>query len=372
MTRKRAIVSVINDLSTDQRVNRTCTELVDMGYDVILVGRRKRDSIKLDQRIYETHRMKLLFESGVLFYIEFMKRLFLFLLFKRADLYVANDLDTLLPNYLISKLFRKPLIYDSHEIFCEVPELQTTPVKKKIWEWLEKRILPKLKYCITVNDSIANWFFNKYGVPFVSVRNIPISSESPVARTRSEMGLPETKPIVILQGAGINVQRGAEELVSAMRFLNDVVLVIVGGGDVIDSLKQMAKEFGLGERVLFFPKQSPANLFHYTANADIGITIDKDTNINYHFSLPNKVFDYIHAHIPVLATDLPEVAGLIRKYDIGEFISSHNPEEIANSIHQMLHSPRLSEWKKNTFKAAEENNWESERKKLREVLSLRV
>src|ERR1700722_13027116 len=103
---KRAIVSGINDLVTDQRVNRTCLTLAECGYDVLLVGRKTKCSLKMPPRSYSTHRMRLLFSKGVPFYIEFQIRLFFFLLFKRADLLFSNDLDPLLPNYLLSKIKR--------------------------------------------------------------------------------------------------------------------------------------------------------------------------------------------------------------------------------------------------------------------------
>ena len=129
---QRVIVSVINDLSTDQRVHKVCCTLHKIGYKVILVGRKQRNSIPLTKRDYETKRMFLLFEKGILFYAEYQFRLFLFLLFNKSDILYSNDLDTLLPNYLISRIKKKILIYDTHELFCEVPELQNHPLKKRI------------------------------------------------------------------------------------------------------------------------------------------------------------------------------------------------------------------------------------------------
>src|SRR5436853_2609137 len=117
----RIIVSVVSDLVTDQRVHRTATSLHKKGCDVVLVGRRKKDSADVS-RDYKTVRFRLWWEKGALFYASYNLRLFFFLLFTKSDALVANDLDTLLPNFLISKLKGSKLYYDSHEYFTEVPE----------------------------------------------------------------------------------------------------------------------------------------------------------------------------------------------------------------------------------------------------------
>ncbi len=365
--KKTAIVSVINDLVTDNRVNRTCYTLMDAGLDVKLVGRRFKSSLALPDWPFRTKRMTLLFTKGPAFYLFFNLRLFFVLLFTKADLLFANDLDTLLPNYLAARLKKIPLIYDSHELFCEVPELQAAPIKKKIWQNLENLLVPRLKHCITVNESIATIFENRYHVKFTVVRNIAKSPEEFSLRSRRELGLPEDKKIILLQGAGINVDRGAEELVDAMQFVDNAILLIIGGGDVWPDLEKRIEQQKLGHKVRLIKKLPRAELMQYTYNADIGVSIDKDNNPNYHNSLPNKIFDYLQAGLPVLATRLPELERIINDYGVGDFIENHQPQNIATAIRRMI-SDNTGKYTRGIKQANAEMNWPAEQKKLLELI----
>ena len=366
MKRPKAIVSVTNDLYTDNRVNKVCLFLKEQGYDVLLVGRRKRDSSHLSDRPYATKRFRLLFEKGFLFYATFNLRLFCFLISRPADLLVSNDLDTLAANYIASKFKRScRLVYDTHEYFTEVPELQGRPFVKGFWERIEQWIFPKLETIYTVNSSIAKLYSDKYQKEVSIVRNVSPKGQPETIKTRESIGLPVDKFIVILQGAGINVDRGAEEAVEAVRGLENVLLLILGDGDAVPSLKAYVTENALTDSVLFLPKKPYSEMMQYTACADLGLTLDKPSNMNYRFSLPNKLFDYLHANIPVICTDLPEVASVVRKHEVGLVLNEFTVHELKEHIVRLKNDTELlARLKANCMAAAELECWEKETETL--------
>ena len=365
---KRAIVCVSNDLSTDQRVHKTCLTLQKCEYEVVEMGRILHNSIPLE-RPYSTIRKKLIFNSGPLFYAELNVIFFIHLLFAKVDLIFSNDLDTLLACFLASRIRRKRLIYDTHEYYTETPELASRPAVQKIWKLIENYIFPNLKNVLTVNESIAGLYTQQFGVDVKVSRNIPPTFHPEKVLNRQELELPVDKKIVILQGTGINIQRGAEETLEAMQYLEGAVLLIVGSGDVIPTLKISCENLNLGNKVIFKPKMSFQDLRQYTLNSDLGLAIDKNTNINYQYSLPNKLFDYIHAEIPILSSGLVELKQIIDKYDIGYYIQNHDPKHIATVIEQIFNDmDRFSVVKYNTKKAKAELNWENEEKVLINVI----
>lgn len=361
---QRIVVTVSNDLNTDQRVKKMCSSLQLLGYEIILQGRIKKDSAAIN-RNYKVKRFKLWFNKGALFYINLNIRLFFYLLFSNYDRIHANDLDTLLAAFLASKIRSKPLVYDSHEIFSEVPEIQGRWVKK-VWVGLENFLLPRVENIITVNQSIANYYGKKFNKKIYVIRNIPEKKKGFSPKGRMELNLPEKMFIAIVQGTGINIDRGNEELLSSMKMLSNILLLFVGSGDAISRLKTIVKDEELDEKVKFIDKMPYDELIHYTANANLGISLDKATNLNYLFSLPNKIFDFISVGTPILASELPEVAGIVRNYNVGIVIDNVDPQSIAAGIKSMMETDPV-QWDENLKIASKELTWEKESAVLEQI-----
>ena len=260
------------------------------------------------------------------------------------------------------------MIYDSHEYFTETPELVDRPRVQRVWKRIEGFVVPRLPEMITVCESIAELFHEKYGVKCHVVRNIPARAALPPKGNKKALNLPEDKHLLVLQGSGINIQRGAEELVEAMQYLDDCYLMVIGGGDVLPILKQMVADLHIEDRVRFMPRMPYANMMAYTQLAELGFILDKDTNLNYRFCLPNKLFDFIQAGVPIVASRLVEVGKIIEKYQIGLFIPDHDPKSIAATIKEGLSdTSRRAVWQQGLARAAEELCWENEQQVLLDI-----
>jgi len=359
-------VSVISELTTDQRVIRICTTLANMGFRVRVIARRLKGALPLDKYPFESERIGCHFRKGFLQYAEFNLKLFFQLLFTKTDYLLANDLDTLLPNFIVSKLRNKHLFYDTHEYFTGVPELTQSPAKRKFWKKIEDFILPKLKTVYTVNHSVKNLYEKEYPIRLDVVRNVPIT----VPETAKP--LPETwkgKTILMMQGMGINPGRGGLEALEMMKYLPDnYLLVYIGGGLLWKTIGEKVSEWQLESKVEMYPKMSPTELRQYTLLAHMGLSLDGFDNINFRVNLPNKVFDYIHAGVPIAAHPILEIVNIIEQYNCGFCFTTIQPKEMAAQIVELFDNKNLYMlYKKNTSLAKMELCWEQESKVIVQI-----
>lgn len=370
--KKRILISVTNDLVTDQRVNKVASSLHGNGYEVLLIGCIKKNREPIN-RPYPVYRFNLFFKKKFIFYLEYNIRLLFLLLFKKKDILLCNDTDTLPANFIVSKLCGTPLVFDAHELFPEVPELTNRPAVKQVWEKIEDLIFPHLKHSYTVCESIATYYHNKYGIQMGVVRNIPITSPLYLTGTKLSaeslgVNIPSDKKLLLYQGA-INVGRGIEWLINAMPYLPDCLLLICGDGDLYPQMQNLTKEKGVEQQVIFTGRLPFEELNKYTSRANLGFLLLENRGLSYYYSLPNRLFDYMKYGVPVLASDFPEIARIVNTHHTGKLISHYEPQYLSSAIKEML-----TEWNgKNDYKerlnsASKLFSWENEEKILLEII----
>lgn len=362
-------VLVSNDLTYDQRVAKTCHSLNQWGWDIWALGRLMPNSGP--GPAFSHTRIRLPFQRGFAFYASLQWAILWKMRNEHFDAIWANDLDTLLPAFMLSWWRGVPLIYDSHEFFTEAAGLTGRPFHRGVWLLLERLVFPRLKAVITVNDSIADAYAARYPQarskrPLV-VRNMPLKRELLAANpsVRSQYGISEDGLLMILQGAFMDQDRGVREALGLLDEPDDWSLLLVGAGPEFDRAKSLQSRYG--DRLICLDKLPFDALFQLTASADIGLSLDQGKHGNYWMSLPNKLFDYIHAGLPVVATAMPEVKKVVEAWEIGCVVPLGDPAALANAIREVRDIPRKT-WQDRCRRAADSLHWASDEKHLIQAL----
>lgn len=357
----KVIVSVFNNLYTDQRVEKVCKTLSDNGFEPILIGCSWLGLPEM-QRPYPFFRIELKSKKLRFAYIEFQRKLYTELM-KFADnktILLANDLETLMPNYLVSRKLNIPIIFDSHEIFTEMPTIQGRWVKH-VWKKIEKTFVPKIKRMITASQSYADWFVKEYDInkPLV-INNLP--------RRIEFTGTGSNKTKIVLYQGWLNYSRGIDKAILAMKYVDNAELWIAGGGPLESEFREIAQQSGVDHKIKFLGKLSPQNLREITPKADVGLSIEENKGLSYYYSLPNKISDYIQSRVPVVVSNFPEMTNIVENFEVGEIITNHSPEHLAEKINLVLANGK-AHYLHNLNVAADELCWENQEDKILKLFS---
>jgi glycosyltransferase involved in cell wall biosynthesis len=352
---KKIYFTVTNDLTYDQRMHRICNSLAEEGYAVTLVGRKLPASLPLTQKKFRQKRIHCWFTRSKWFYAEYNIRLFFFLLFKKMDAVCAIDLDTILPCLYISRWKNIPRVYDAHELFTGMKEVITRPAVQKKWMRIEKKAVPAFKWGYTVSDGIAEEFNRRYGVEYVTIRNMPLLEETSPILARDNF--------ILYQGA-VNEARGLEYLIPAMQWI-DHKLLICGDGNYMEQVKKLISSYGLADKIELTGMLPPEQLGPVAQKARIGVAFPEKEGLNQWLALPNKFFDYIHAGLPQVTMNYPEYEKMNRQYEVAVLIDSNEPKRIAEAINNLVNDDVLLErLRQNCLLARKVLNWQQEEKKL--------
>ena len=353
--KKKLVFTVTNDLNYDQRMIRICSSLQHVGYDVLLIGRRLSSSKALQPLSFQQKRLSCLFNKGKLFYAEYNLRLFFYLLFIKADLLCAIDLDTILPVLFVSKLKNTKRVYDAHELFCEMKEIVTRRNIYKAWKRIERFAIPHFKYGYTVNKPIRDIFQQDYKVNYEVIMNVPFYI--------TEKDKASKEQFILYQGT-VNEGRCFEALIPAFQFI-DCPLWIYGDGNFLEQTKCLVKQYNLANKIYFKGKLLPDELKSITKKAILGITLFENNGLNNYLSLANRFFDYIHAGVPQLCVDYPAYHEINDEFEVAELINDLSSENISRHINEMMNDiDKLNRLRENCKEAAKVYNWQQEEKKL--------
>ncbi len=355
---KKLVFPVVNDLNYDQRMQRICSALARAGYDVTLIGREMKGSIPLKERIFKQIRFNHKVHSGKLFYLIHNWKLLLHYLKNDYDVFIANDLDTMFAGYVASVLKGKPLVYDAHEYFAELPEVVHRPLVKFVWKSLERWTVPRATKNYTINLSYAKFFKDAYQEEFDIIRN---------ATVLEDKNFPEKPDDYILYQGAVNVGRGVEEMIKAMPYINSK-LVICGKGDVFEDCVQLVEDLGIEDKVEFKGFVEPEKLKEITIRAKLGFTFFTNDGESYYYSLANRFFDYFHNGVPQLCINFPEYKAINDQHDIAIMLDDLETETIVNAVNELFaDGKRYNELRANCLKTREVINWQNEEKKLLKI-----
>ncbi len=285
---------------------------------------------------------------------------------ERPDAVHAHDAAMLAPGWYAARRARALLVYDSHELATGVA------YHARFWAWLvsriERSIVPRCDSVITVSEGIAREIQRRYGLERapVVVRNVPdLPPPDPGAPPlRASLGIDGSAPLVLHHGA-LAVDRGCEGLLRAMQLLPSAHLLWLGAeGSYAAGIQRLGEDLGLADRVHFRPPVPLAELLGHSAQADVGVTLLEGVSENHRLALPNKVFEYVAADIPVVASDLPELAGLVREHGIGWTVDPADPASVAEGIRSALAARSDPELAERLARAAEVLSWSRERERL--------
>jgi glycosyltransferase involved in cell wall biosynthesis len=369
MINKQVVLVVLNDFRNDSRVLKESQSLLNNGYDVKVLALHDADLKEYDQvSKVPVYRMKLLTKKLPKYkffkffkYIEFLFRASFFC--AKSDIIHCNDLNALPVGYLVKKIINKnvKIVYDAHEYESEVLGLGL--YIKYFIKFLESKLLVCADKVITVSDSIADEYVKNYSIkkPALVHNCPPFALVEKQNKFREYFGIRSDQVIFLYQGS-LGPGRGIEILKESFEkiYTDKAVLIFMGYGQYQDLVKKWANS---NPNIFYHNAVSIDVLLQYTSSADYGISFTEDTCLNHRYCLPNKIFEYLMAGIPILVSNLPEMRKFVESNNIGAVVHENSIDGYVSTIKEALNGSS-DDFSKNCNLAKKIYNWEQQEKIL--------
>ncbi len=366
---KSVLISFLGNINYDSRCNNLFTSLKQSGYKIKFFGfdwqvenfqtqSGEKNIIKLNKGKF-----------SVFFYLKFALLLFTHLLKNKYDIYFAEDIYTL-PLIIMGSKKNAQVFYDSRELYGHLAGLRKRKIIQSFLTMLEKIFIEKVDYVITTGNMDANFLRKKYNIGrTVLLRNLPnfIKPNEPI-NFRKKFNIPVTKKILLYQGVILH-GRGLRLIFDVLKNTSEFVCIIIGGGEQKEYYENLSVQLGIKDKVIFYGKVPQDELVNLTAGADVGLSLIENVSLSYYYALPNKLFEYIMAGVPVLVSNLPQMEEIIKKYKVGEVVNPYEKNQIEEALNKLTGDKDYYQFLKNNCKqASEELNWEKEIINLYRVL----
>ncbi|HET8862572.1 MAG TPA: glycosyltransferase family 4 protein [Solirubrobacterales bacterium] len=321
--------------------------------------------VALSRPFKRATRRLLLVPHKPLMFFDYYRRAYRVVRANPPDALHAHDLNTLPVAAALAKRLRLPLTYDAHELYPEISTLSRR--EAAIWRWLERRLAPRADRTLTVCDSIARELELRYRIPPPTVvLNCPVSGNAnagPVKRPLN--GGPKSREPVVLYQGGFAPNRGLRTLVLSAHGLERGTIVLMGWGRLEDELRELIETEGLGDRVQIVDPVPPGEVVAAAATASIGVIPYEPVGLNNTLCCPNKLFDYLAAGLPVVASRLPELSRIVEQGELGLTFTPGEPGALGVALNEILADrERYGRMRERAHEAAERYTWEQESKKL--------
>ena len=297
----------------------------------------------------------------------------------RPDILHAHDSNALVPVAVAARALGVPYVYDAHDLWLGRPRRERSPIyfalNQLYYTLVERLLVHGAAATITVSPPIAQHLARRYGLEEVAL--VPNYPEPPAGlHPREIRSLPGAERVrsdsaLVLYVGGLMAGRGLEELVDAMARVEGAELVLLGEGVLAEPLRQRAADRGIGERVHVLPPVPSMDVIDVAASANVGVSPIVPSCLNYRYSLPNKLFQYMAAGLPVVASDFPQVREVVERAGGGLVVDTQRPAQIARAINQILAEPAQAQvMGERGRRAVEERfNWATSAQALLDVYS---
>lgn len=368
---KKVLITFLGNINYDTRCKNLYDTLTANNFDVQFIGFdwMTKDFVETQGNI-SIYKLKKGLLS-LLFYLKFLWHLKVKLLNTKASIIFAEDIYTLPLVVIFGKLKRARIYYDSRELFAYLAGLKEKKFKQFFWKWVENLFIRRADYVMVTGPMDGDFLKKEYGIDnIILLRNLPRYYKPELKLDlHSHLQIEKTKKIILYQGVLLK-GRGIEKVFSVLNELPENVFVIAGGGEYEEYYKNLTIEMNVSDKVYFLGKLTQDELPKITSSADIGVSLIENVSISYYHALPNKLFEYIMADVPVIVSDLPQMKEIVEKYDVGYIVEFENKDELISVIRKLTEDESLYESKKqNCHIASQELNWEKEVSTLLNTLS---